>query len=341
MGTRAVVVVGIVGAVLFGLAAFLLTAGGDEPTIPAAAKSSGGNGSRPAASTPTPNQNGPVPGAASNVIAATVLPSDIEGAVVPATPVTPPYEEDLVSKGGVRFAVPLRTWAVIGDRYGVPRSEGRIHGGINFVLAQNAVQEVYSSCDGSVIAGDTDAIYGKYLVVDCGGGWLTLYGNLKEQKAPARTEAFQGETVLATTEGFLYFEIRFLRVPVNPEPYLDFSAPAAGHRRPQPDEVQDEGTPDPTATATPSSTATGTATRTATPRPGTTPVPGGGSGGGSGEEEPGGEENPPAPTDVPPTSTQVPPTRTPTPVPPTPTATSTPTPQPPTPTRTPTQRPIY
>lgn len=342
MGTRAVVVVGVVGAVLFGFAAFLLTAGGDEPSVPAAAKSSSGSssnsGSSGAVSAPgkTPTPSGPAPGAASNEKPATVIASDIEGAVVPATPVVAPAPEEMVKNGGLRFAIPLRKWAVIGDRFGAPRSDGRIHGGINFVLAEGATQEVYASCDGIVTAGDTDPIYGKYLAVDCGDGWLTLYGNIKEQKVPAKTNTAQGETVLATVEGFLYFEIRYARVPVDGEPYLDFSVPA-GRRRPDPGDAPVP--PDPTETATPS--VTGTATKTATPRPGSTstPVPSGGDGGGSdGGEEP---TSPPATSGPANTPTRVPPTATPTDVPPTPTATSTPTPRPPTPTRTPTPLPVY
>lgn len=336
MGTRTIVVVGAVGAVLFAAAAFAFSGGDGKPTVPEAAQATdgqtAGNTSR-GASTPLP---GTTVARASDVKQA-----EDQGAIAPAVPPVPPEDFELVKNGGRRFAIPLKSWTSIGERFGAPRSNNRILGGMNFLFPGKTV-DVVSSCDGFSNGASSDKIYGNYVVIDCNDGWMTLYANLASVTVNTRQDVVQGTTVVGTATDMLHFEIRWRRIPIDPEPYLDFAA-LAGAPRPEPTLAPAEATETPTGTpsATPSTTSTATATpaRTATP-----PASGGGTGGDGGD----GGTNPddPQPTDVPstavpPTATPAPPTATATPVPPTPTATITPTPAPPPPTRTPTPRPVF
>lgn len=345
MGTRTIVVVGAVGAVLFAAAAFAFTGGDGKSPIPEAAVATDGG----LAPTSTATRGNPAPGEATASPAGSENSSrNDQGAVAPATPPVSPDDSELVVNGGLRFAVPLKSWDAIGDRFGAPRSNDRIHGGINFMFPGKTV-DVIASCDGYSAGTSSDRIYGKYIVVDCHDGWMTLYANLETVVAPANQDLVQGKSVVGTATDMMHFEIRWRRIPVVPEPYLDFKT-QAGEPRPTPTaEPTETSTATVTPSATPSTTATATSTPTATSTRTPTPPPSPGGGGGGSVSEP-----TPAPqstsTPVPPTSTPVPPTATPTPVPPTatptevpPTATptSTPTPAPPTPTRTPTPRPVF
>lgn len=223
-----------------------------------------------------------------------------EGAIpVPAATLAPPENPRLVT--------PLNTKARVLDRFGSPRGDGYIHGGTDLAPASGSnAFDVYSACDGTVAGIDHSGTYGDFLVVDCGGGWKTIYANLAEITAPSRQGVAAGATKLGAALGSVHFEVRFTDSNIDPERYINF---AAGPLPPTPTPAP---SPSPTATAT------------------SVPPSNGGSGGGS---TPG---NDPSPA---PTSTPLPPTATPTPLPPTatPTATptSTPTPRPPRRTATP------
>ncbi len=340
MGTRTILVVGAVGAVLFTAAVFAFTGGEGKSTVPEAARATDGQ-SAPTLNTPRPPST-PLPGTSTVPPTTAVKQADDQGAIAPATPPVPPEDFELVKNGGRRFAVPLKSWTSIGERFGAPRSNNRILGGINFLFPGKTV-DVISACDGFSNGASSDRIYGNYVVIDCNDGWLTLYANLASVTVNTRQDVLQGTTVVGTATDMLHFEIRWRRIPIDPEPYLDFAAPA-GAPRPEPTPLPGQATETPTGTvtgtpsATPSTTATATATATPT-RTATPPASGGGT-----NPEPQPTEVPPTdvpPTAVPPTATHVPPTATATPVPPTPTATVTPTPVPPTPTRTATPRPVF
>ena len=327
MGTRTIIVLGAIGAVLFGLAAFAFTGGGGKSGVPEAAKASSSSSSSGVANATT-SSGGPTPGSAnaSSTTDDTANLASDQGAVTPLTPPVPPDESEFVVNGGHRFSTPLRSWTKIGERFGAPRSDGRILGGINFLFA-GKTNDVITSCSGYVQGISEDKIYGKYVVVDCNEGWLTLYANLSEIKTRNRADVLQGETVLATATDMLHFEIRWRRIPVNPEPFLDFNA-VAGQPRPTP--VSRGATPEATPSASPSVTSSPTKTPTKTPTQSS-------SGGGSTSDEP---TVAPEATSAPATATPARPTSTATPVPPTPTPANTPTPLPPVPTRTPTPKPV-
>ncbi|MFN0095254.1 MAG: M23 family metallopeptidase [Dehalococcoidia bacterium] len=236
---------------------------------------------------------------------------ELEGAVEAPAPSHEPAEEVRATERG-RFAMPLRAWSVVTDRYGAARGPGLIHGGIDLALDGLSRSPVLASCAGRVSTASYSSVYGYHAIVDCGEGWSTLYGHLSQLRVAVGDSLVQGAVLgVSGSTGYstgehLHFEVRWQGKPVNPENYLDFKIPP--------------GTPlssgplifpgSKTTKAGGAATATATATATAEPTSTATPTP------------------------VPPTAT---PTNTPTV---TPTPTKTPTPSPPPPTRTPTPKPV-
>lgn len=207
---------------------------------------------------------------------------------------------------GFTFAFPLRSWLSIGDRYGVPRGTGYIHGGIDLLVDPAASSVLYAACTGTAIGGGHSTNYGDYFVLDCGNQWLAVYANVGAFTVRAGQSVRVGEAVGSigpatdSAGAHLHFEIRYRGYPVDPEAYLTFG-PQAG------------------VTPTPTATPTGMPeTPTPTPAPNATATP----------------ALPASPSGAPPTNTPVPAP----PTPPLPTPTQTPTPEPtatPTPTRVP------
>ena len=140
-------------------------------------------------------------------------------------PLTPPPP---VSPG--RFGLPLAAWSFISDTFGTPRGAGSIHTGIDLALGGHPASSVYASCDGLVSRVEhLTYSYGFYVIVDCGGGWETLYSHFREIIVTYGQGVTKGETILGVSgsTGFstgehLHFEIRYNGQPQNPENYLDF-----------------------------------------------------------------------------------------------------------------------
>lgn len=127
------------------------------------------------------------------------------------------------------FVLPLQGWSSITDRFGVPRGEGRVHGGIDLGLWGHERSPVYAACTGTVIVAEYSSTYGYYAVVDCGGGWTTLSAHFSELRVSAGQPVSGGQTVLGisgstgySTGEHLHFEVRWQGIPVNPEEVLDF-----------------------------------------------------------------------------------------------------------------------
>lgn len=320
-------VVGVGGVALLLLALLARGGGSDAPVSEDGGNTADGGGSSngiaPAAE-PTENN----PGRSQPSATPTPARHSREGAVsLPGGEFEFPLEKE-------RFILPLRDWSAIGSRFNEERDGSTVHGGLDFVLTDHPRAEVYAACSGVVTGISESAELGRFVVIDCGNSWTTVYGFLGDLQVAVRDGVDRGETVIgrsdATNSPFgehLHFEIRYRTLPVNPELLLDLTGASY--------------TPTPTPTATPEPSAT----------PSPTNSPGGGN---PGPNNPGNPGNPgggpgPNPTQPAPTSPP-PPTATPTntPVPtatPTPTATATPTATPtraaPTPTRTPTPRPRF
>jgi hypothetical protein len=237
-----------------------------------------------------------------------------EGAIAaPPDEAQPPDEHRAAAING-RFAMPLKSWFAVTDRYGAKRGRGLIHGGIDLAFDSGHHWPVLGACGGSVVTAEYSSTYGNYVIVDCGDGWSTLYAHLTSTLVKVGAGVTfdtilgaSGSTGFSTGE-HLHFEIRWQGTPVNPEDYLDFKIPP--------------GTPlswdswaDSRGLLTPSGRSSGGSSGSAgsaanDPRAAVTPAP-----------------------------TRAAPTATPTPVPVTPTRYATPTPRPVTPTPIPTKPP--
>ncbi len=220
------------------------------------------------------------PGASSAASAggatATAQPDPGEGAI--AAP-----DADLVAAAKTaegRFALPLRAWSKVTDRYGAARGGGLVHGGIDLALEGLSHSAVYAACTGTVDSTGYSGAYGNHVIVDCGGGYSTLYGHLSSIKvAPGNAVdndtaiGISGSTGYSTGE-HLHFEIRFRGAPVNPENYLDFHIAPGTPLSDGPIWFPGSAAPTNAAAATdaPSPTATPTATPTFTPTPTPTPT---------------------------------------------------------------------
>ena len=226
-----------------------------------------------------------------------------EGATSPVTPPSVPPESQVG-----RFTMPLKAWTKVTDRFGAPRGNGLIHGGIDLALSTHT--PVYAACTGTVESTSYNSTYGNNVIIDCGDSYETLYGHLSQILVkvgdPANASlvlGMSGSTGYSTGE-HLHFEIRYQGIPVNPENFLDFHIAPGTPLSDGPIEFPGSG-----GGSTPGSS-DGTATGDAGTASAASPAP---------------SDTAPAPTN---TST----------VTPTPTSTSTPTPTP-TPTNTPTPTP--
>lgn len=201
----------------------------------------------------------------------------------------PSPDETLVSAAAssdplaLKFAMPLAAWAKVTDRYGAPRGGGLVHGGIDLALEGLNHSTVTAACGGDVGFTGYSGAYGNHVIIDCGGGYSTLYGHLSSIAVTMGTSVEIGAKVgISGSTGFstgehLHFEVRFRGTPVNPENYLDFhiapGTPLSDGPIWFPGSATATPTPAPAATATSTPTATPTATPTFTPTPTPTNTP--------------------------------------------------------------------
>lgn len=210
---------------------------------------------------------------------------EVEGAVPePRKDAVPQDVQQRIANDG-RFRLPLQSWDIVTDRFGAPRGNNLVHGGIDLALGGRPGSPVVSSCVGAVSVASENASYGNYVMVDCGDGWSTLYGHLSSILVPVGKQVTWGDVLgLSGNTGFstgehLHFEIRYQGTPVNPEDYLDFKIPPGTPISigpiPLPPTVLPGLTPTPSPTTSrPSNTPPNTA-EGATPTEGTSPTPGG------------------------------------------------------------------
>jgi len=208
-------------------------------------------------------------------------PVNDEGAILKPDPALFPEVDDAATATD-RFAMPLREWSRVTDRYGATnRGPGRIHGGIDLALEGLSHSTVYSACTGTVSEATYSGAYGHHVFIDCGNAWSTLYGHLSTINV-AKGDRVDNQVAIGITgsSGFstgehLHFEIRWNDTPVNPEDYLDFKIAPGTPLSDGPIWFPGMSTPadTPTITPTPTDTPTPTNTPTITPTPTVTPTP--------------------------------------------------------------------
>lgn len=101
---------------------------------------------------------------------------------------------------------------------------GRAHEGID--LAAPIGTAVYASDGGVVIWAGTKGTYGKFIMIDHGGGYVSAYGHLSKYSVSVGDKVYKGQKIAAvgntgrSTGPHLHFEIRKNGSPVNPLKYL-------------------------------------------------------------------------------------------------------------------------
>ena len=114
----------------------------------------------------------------------------------------------------------LPTRGSVSNRFGTTRQEGSNWKGL-FILASNG-SEVRSIAAGKVVFAEWMRGFGNLMIVDHGGGYLSIYANNESLLKNVGEEARLGE-VIATVgnsggnpESGLYFELRHQGRPLDP-----------------------------------------------------------------------------------------------------------------------------
>lgn len=154
----------------------------------------------------------------------------------PPPRVTTPSGSVITGRGGSPapgangiFHYPLATWHGVSDPFGVDPAMNRFHTGIDLDLWGLHHSTIFSACDGVVTTVEyLTYSYGYHVIVDCGGGWSTLYAHMDaisvtpgQQVSAGTALGISGLTGFTTGE-HLHFEIRKNGTAVNPQDYLDF-----------------------------------------------------------------------------------------------------------------------
>jgi murein DD-endopeptidase MepM/ murein hydrolase activator NlpD len=127
------------------------------------------------------------------------------------------------------FHFPLATWRGVSDPFGVDIPMNRFHTGIDLDLYGLHHSTIFSACDGTVTTTEfLTYSYGYHVIVDCGGGWSTLYAHMDAiSVSPGQHVSAGAPLGVSGTTGFttgehLHFEILKNGSAVNPADYLDF-----------------------------------------------------------------------------------------------------------------------
>ena len=108
----------------------------------------------------------------------------------------------------------------ISGQFGARRSEGTSWRGV-FIKAPEG-QPVRAVADGRVVYADTLRGFGNMLIIDHGGGYMTIYGNGNQLAKSVGATVRAGDVVASTgnsgnmEDSGIYFELRHLGQPLNP-----------------------------------------------------------------------------------------------------------------------------
>jgi murein DD-endopeptidase MepM/ murein hydrolase activator NlpD len=130
--------------------------------------------------------------------------------------------------GGI-FGYPLAAWRAVSDPFGTGRGGGSIHEGIDLDLYGMSGSPIFAACSGVVTRTEyLTYSYGYHIVIDCGGGFTTLYAHLGAiHVSPGQRVGLGSQIGISGLTGYttgehLHFEIRLNGAPLNPAYYLGF-----------------------------------------------------------------------------------------------------------------------
>ena len=123
-----------------------------------------------------------------------------------------------------RLHLPVR--GELRNRFGSPREDSGL-AWKGLFIATSAGQEVKAIAAGRVVFADWLRGFGNLLIIDHGGGYMSLYGNNESLYKLVGAETLGGETVAAVgntggnTDSGLYFEIRHQGKAFDPLAWID------------------------------------------------------------------------------------------------------------------------
>ncbi len=127
---------------------------------------------------------------------------------------------------GGTFMLPVPGYASISSYYGWRFNGSDFHTGVDFTGKNVNGKSVVAANAGNVIFTKTTYIpnksYGKYIIVDHGGGYSTLYAHLSSVNVSVGDYVEKGENIgnVGSTGPHLHFEVRINGKHTNPLPYL-------------------------------------------------------------------------------------------------------------------------
>lgn len=131
---------------------------------------------------------------------------------------------------GGTFMLPVPGYSYISSYYGWRFNGTDFHTGVDFTGANVNGKSVVASNAGTVTFTKTTYVpgvgYGKYLIIDHGGGYSTLYAHLSSINVSVGETVAKGENIANvgstgwSTGAHLHFEVRINGQHTNPLPYL-------------------------------------------------------------------------------------------------------------------------
>ena len=131
--------------------------------------------------------------------------------------------------GGI-FAWPVPGFSYISSDYGWRFNNTNYHTGVDITGSGVYGKNIVAANTGTVAFVQTtytpNVGYGKYIIIDHGGGITTLYGHTKEIYVKVGQKVSRGQKIAAvgstgwSTGPHLHFEVRKDKKHTNPWPYL-------------------------------------------------------------------------------------------------------------------------
>lgn len=132
------------------------------------------------------------------------------------------------SYGGGAFTWPVPNYARISSYFGYRMHPilhySKFHSGLD--IAASSGTPIIAASSGTVIYSGTRNGYGKTIMIDHGGGLVTLYGHCSSLLVGSGTSVSRGQTIALvgstgqSTGPHCHFEVRKDGTPVNPQSYL-------------------------------------------------------------------------------------------------------------------------
>lgn len=136
-------------------------------------------------------------------------------------------QTQVVAEGKYMWPTPVSV-SRISSKYGYRNDpftgERKFHSGID--IPGQAGTQIYASNNGTVLLAETDSSYGKYILIDHGGGVYTLYAHCRKLLVSPGDKVTKGQQIAEmgttgrSTGNHLHFEVREGKNRVNPLNYV-------------------------------------------------------------------------------------------------------------------------